>query len=527
MDHIASRSRALSLTEILQAVGEFLSLGQRANAMQINAFWKASLMPLIYRDIELSYVLTRDDMGSRYVNFPPFAILAENSHHIRSATVIGYPQGQTNVEFFGLRCNFLKKFTWRLTGDSEDLVEPVLWDSMVEFLKMNQSELRYITIGCQCENMKGFWKSLAVEPFLMLKSLSIKNGNSIVDGETGMMIWEACRGLETLELNIRGELAQSVMSVKDDMDGAKTRIEELRGSSGSKRRAIDDLDESFLFPRMKAFKGSRIKSHDGAWLSVMKQCPNLELIQIGNNKQLLPGLLEATTSAEIWPNLNSMELSFPGMTDKCVADLVLSINKSFHQGQGSEAFCGKERHLKSFRGSANVGRLAIDALLSHGHLGGLECLDIFTPYTRSIDLLVILTSCPGLKTFRANKIFAADIQCTPSQPWVCLRLESWDVGIDMDLKKWSRPVGIASDPTMKELQDACLEQLGRLTELRVLMVCGQTHSKIAVGMRLKISCGLEQLARLQKIETISSAGAMKEDLAWMYRHWTKLNDIRL
>ncbi|KAF9096157.1 hypothetical protein BGX27_001166 [Mortierella sp. AM989] len=484
----------------------------RTNASQVNSHWQTSRKPLVYRDIEISYVLQMNNMMEMvYRNVPSVAVMEAHSQYIRSLAIIGKPRNQEAIEIFDIQCSGLETFIWRPDHSDNSRVSKNLWSPMIEFLTDNQSELRSITIGYQYANPMEFWKTLAAEPFPMLKSISIKNTYTTVDAETGIMICEACRGLESLELDIRGEVAQSVMSVKSDMDTANARTQELRGPSVPKRRATENLGEKFLFPR----------------LSMMKQCPSLELIQIGDNEGLLLELLEATSTAEIWPNLNSMELAWPAMTDRRVAELVLSINRSFYQGQGSELFQGKERLLESFQSSAKVGSLSIHALESYGHLAALEFLDISSTYTRSVSILVVLTSCPRLKSLKAVKVHAADIQREINQPWVCLCLESWNDGLEMGLSDWRRPAGITSDPTMEELQEACFEQIGRLSELRTLELCGQGQNRVAMGIRLKLESGLGRLSRLQGLKKLAIEAVQmgNDDVAWMSVNWTKVVEL--
>ncbi|KAF9358181.1 hypothetical protein BGX34_009038 [Mortierella sp. NVP85] len=158
------------------------------------------------------------------------------------------------------------------------------------------------------------------------------------------------------------------------------------------------------------------------------------------------------------------------------------------------------------------------------------------PSSRPVDdvsawVQEVLESCPSLKSINAKIITAQDMM--KGKPWVCLRLEEFNVMINMEFKERTLERG-PKRPKYTEAEEyqcrAVYEQLGRLTQLRRLnMFCFPWPPRPdIVPLPLELRMGLGQLSRLKGMEMVGFYGSQDMrmvDLEWMLQHWPHLQNL--
>ncbi|KAK3823425.1 MAG: hypothetical protein J3Q66DRAFT_366571 [Benniella sp.] len=116
----------------------------------------------------------------------------------------------------------------------------------------------------------------------------------------------------------------------------------------------------------------------------------------------------------------------------------------------------------------------------------------------------VLESCPSLKSIDAKIITAQDIM--KGKPWVCLRLEEFNVMINMEFKGRTLERGPKRPKYTEDEEHQCravYEQLGRLTQLKSLDMFhyrGRSRAETTVSLPLELRMGLGQLCRLKNME---------------------------
>ncbi|KAF9345870.1 hypothetical protein BGX26_002658 [Mortierella sp. AD094] len=551
-------SHALNLPELLQGISQYLSASETAASARVCKSWHGSLQPLVFRDVHISFERSQDKTLKPSKRNPPVKVLRKNSKSIRSITVIGRPSGRGRIEYFSLRkCTALERLVWKSNEEAFNPVPNCQWNSVIDFILANRSRLRHITIEYHHATSTRFWEALARNPIPSLKSLSIKNYG--FDDGSAPHLWKVCRFVDSLSLELGNcwGLAQYLAAICDDPNAAARKLQEeiddeLQEEQGGEsvetidrclgqRHSIDvgdqyNSDENFLFPRAKSLRlpslGDLIEGEE--WLDLMKQCPKLETIRCGVNYPWASGsargLCEALSSKSVWPNLNSMSFQFTNITDETLAETILSLNQD-HTDQHSTFSDRPSRPLKSLEVLGNsFGRASMDALRYHHHLESLEDLYLVSEGFTSIDVLTILTSCPRLKSFNAPMLDAAEVVRARDRPWVCLDLEIWvaDILIVSEDNTPPSPTSKASTtPQEAEMQEACLEQLGRLHKLKVLKIHERSNVSEVQTISLVLSKGLERLAGLRLLEEVSFGGIQPEDedRNWVTAHWKNLKKV--
>lgn len=136
-----------------------------------------------------------------------------------------------------------------------------------------------------------------------------------------------------------------------------------------------------------------------------------------------------------------------------------------------------------------------------------------------VELLELATLCPSLKILSANKITFDGIYQDVYQPWVCTRLRKLNTRLLLidpaeDMKDRS---------DMNKVARELMAQLGTMTELQKLGLnfCYgvQCSSSPLLQLALGVENGLEQLARLSRLESFTIRGlfhrAGEVEVIWM------------
>lgn len=137
---------------------------------------------------------------------------------------------------------------------------------------------------------------------------------------------------------------------------------------------------------------------------------------------------------------------------------------------------------------------------------------------------VILSSCPLLTSLQATRLSPSHI--INGEPWVCSNLRTLKIEI---------VIGGQSMDTIRSQSRAIFVRLSQLEKLRHLEIreaggLTSTASRVcSQGLDLRLASGLGQLWTLKNLRcldfgyTIQNMSA--EDIAWMRKHWTRLEHV--
>ncbi|KAG0100541.1 hypothetical protein BGZ93_010864 [Podila epicladia] len=137
---------------------------------------------------------------------------------------------------------------------------------------------------------------------------------------------------------------------------------------------------------------------------------------------------------------------------------------------------------------------------------------------------VILSSCPRLTNFQATQL--RPYQLINGEPWVCSNLRTLKIEIVIN--------GQSMDTIRCQSRAIFgrLSQLEKLTHLEIHEAGGLTSAASRVysqGLDLRLESGLGQLWTLKNLQyldfgyTVQNMSA--EDIAWMRKHWTRLEHV--
>ncbi|KAF9320096.1 hypothetical protein BG003_007267 [Podila horticola] len=137
---------------------------------------------------------------------------------------------------------------------------------------------------------------------------------------------------------------------------------------------------------------------------------------------------------------------------------------------------------------------------------------------------VILSSCPRLKSLQTTHLKPSDI--IDGQPWICLGLRTLKIEI---------VIGGQSMNTVHNESRAIFERLSRLEKLEHLEIheaggLASIASRVySQGLDLRLQSGLGQLSTMKDLRYLNFGYMVQnmsaEDIAWMRKHWTRLEHV--
>ncbi|KAF9110459.1 hypothetical protein BGX27_006306 [Mortierella sp. AM989] len=540
-------SKALNLGEFLQGVGSFLRNTDLIKACTVSKFWQKNLQPLLYDSIQVYYpdsyisAAYKPNKAKEDSRLPSIEIFNANAGRIRSLVITNKP-GDDIIEYYHIRgCTNLERFEWRDWRGDESCNEQQ-WDSMIDFLKENGSRIKHISIQYKQPDVLRFWKVVTLDLSSTLRSLEL--GFGVTDEKDVPWAYMACKDLmeltfscsnfpdcllsDYLDPTARAEKLLETLRNENSPSDSES-ITRLESSIASRRNTVDDY---YLFPITKYLKLSLWEGNNDARLSILKQCPKLERFnffdeyegdEIANDLEY-----KALSTPATWPNLNSMELVGSGATEDTLKDFLKAWNARYFDELDDNPSIESKMLLKSLQTSAYMGPSCWEILYDRGHYKTLERIELTSIKVGSLDILIILATCPHLKSITAPVIHAADIEKTKNHPWACADLEKFDINIETDLERWETEFQENSMPTTEQMEEATIEQLGRLHQLQSLLVCWPRYAYISKGIRLTLGKGLERLSHLKKVERVAVADRIvaSRDLEWMKKTWVDLEYVK-
>ncbi|KAF9355499.1 hypothetical protein BGX34_010435 [Mortierella sp. NVP85] len=148
------------------------------------------------------------------------------------------------------------------------------------------------------------------------------------------------------------------------------------------------------------------------------------------------------------------------------------------------------------------------------HFSNIRILEL-QPNDNSVATIAqeVMSSCPLLEQLMVPRIDAALI--AEGKPWVCLKLESLNIGLKFD------------PSTLSRIQPLVLNQLSRLTRLQEIFIWGnKDEENPGATVDLRLERGLDKLATLKSLRIVClSDGTQKmndQEIDWMVEHWTSL-----
>ncbi|KAG0326523.1 hypothetical protein BG000_001353 [Podila horticola] len=222
-----------------------------------------------------------------------------------------------------------------------------------------------------------------------------------------------------------------------------------------------------------------------------------------------------------WHLANLNESPIQLLMNQCFNIQHLDLCLSVRAGSWVEIFRAS-KGLVSVRVSGSaLSRLSQEAL-EENHCATLQSFSVIS-YTSELSLPSLLARCPNLRTLEAPGYFldVAEVETWDLTMWVH-KLETLQLSLNIENRwaLWDKTPGRVE----KARQKIC-QAIGQLVNLRRLLI-GQYSAKKAA---LRLGHGLEHLAGLTKLESLTLWGASKQvqecDVQWMVDHWPALASL--
>ncbi|KAK3805524.1 MAG: hypothetical protein J3Q66DRAFT_445832 [Benniella sp.] len=319
---------------------------------------------------------------------------------------------------------------------------------------------------------------------LFCKTLSEHSNITSLDLEDVMIkvevvstFWEACRNLESLNMNNVFFEGESV-----------------------------PVPKNVIFHRLH-----RLNTHGGGWtswmtLDLISHCPKLESFKLVGHAFVVHVLISHPVRMDRWPEAHTL-LSVRHPQDTELGSILEGIGNCC----GNITYFSPSRF--SFRSQA-FKKLSI-------HFGTLVTLYLHRslPITGA-NIMDILCSCLKLEVLKVRSISSRDI--AKGGPWICQQLRELDICFHVG-------------ETEQHLQRLVFERLSTLVRLTSLDVSGLVKDGGSDGLlEFRLECGLRQLQSLQELRTLqfgyrSFTGQTQrlgiDDIEWMVGNWKKLECI--
>ncbi|KAF9585438.1 hypothetical protein BGW38_002396 [Lunasporangiospora selenospora] len=240
--------------------------------------------------------------------------------------------------------------------------------------------------------------------------------------------------------------------------------------------------------------------------ALASRCPNLIELSVADYSNSILSAIERTVLPKC-RNLSTLVVNCSETTSQSRASFFKKLPPMKHFGM-SERFFKPTRNEK--------------LPFSQEHFHALVHIDLkWCGWARSTTVQELLSSCPNLQSFKAERLSGRDIEY--GDPWVCLRLEElWVAFIDVEvpsLGSWTPRPGI-----YRQLQR--LERLQIFDQYMHLPEMSKEHSD---RLDFRLGFGLEHMAihrRLRKLRTGTSRQELSvKDIKWMIQAWPELEEV--
>ncbi|KAF9199262.1 hypothetical protein BGZ49_010656 [Haplosporangium sp. Z 27] len=589
---------ALDLPEIRSLIGSFISRPDILHCALVCKSWHSTFAPLLWRETTILSAYSQN--WTFAASPPPRSLFHSHAHLIRSLAYVG---GPISAEEISLGDNCYQLVHLRLTAavsrsstkangralnlsaqgtewswldyqdtedakdtgntsndDSDDGIEDDVrsnrtwkddlsgdkaWRRLAELVRRNQNTLRTLSIVltspppstiptrefwenvAECFPSQSFTKSARMTGF-HLSGREIKL-------EDLMLIWGAAMPyLRTAQFSkclVEYEPWIQFVGSSDVIAGMGAEFRtasELRHLELQEIRGMDPETQFAVFiakcPKLKTLEWSIHRSHVGTTWGLSSDIVHYLDPQSQHRRLELESLIIVS------------ERETKAIPDRLLATLL-------------EHTCSSILRTLTLK-AISVGELTLHSLRSHfNHLHTLDlglCSGVTSTYVQQI-----LSSSPEIRRFTANVIHAQDIRT--GDPWVCLKLESLSIFIDLSHSSFYSGSGgesaaqsdletaqTSDNPSRPTTSDLCphqvvFEQLSKLTCLEHLDL-GRKHHLSSRGTHVetlhwRLGSGLGRLSTLTKLAGIylSNSHTMnmsKNAVIWMINHFPKLERVQ-
>ncbi|KAF9353288.1 hypothetical protein BGX34_011651, partial [Mortierella sp. NVP85] len=416
---------------------------------------------------------------------------------------------------------------------------PDYWECCQALVKRNSPRLRSLRLtNCDGKPQSGWGLMTECLQYQNLRSLSLIRGS--FKKKRIEIFWRICQNLESLELESvymrlipHKPKSSSSADAKNETSLGYSETKEPLPPIDSQEYSQTTTSTNVRLPKMrrlvlnKLFHTEPLQQLD----FLISVCPMLKTLEWTLPPVSLP-VKEFTDylAAMTWPELESITIkdARKNMTDEeyeailRAAPRPLKVLDLPHCRLGTDSFnLLRQNHFKTLT-KVNLFQAKNSTLYSSSRPE-----DDVSEWVQEV-----LESCPSLKSIVARIITAQDI--TNGQPWMCHRLEEFQVMIDMEFEERALERGRKRPKYTEDQENKCravYRQLGRLHQLKKLDMfhCSwRPGFKVITPPPLELRVGLAQLSGLKDIELISFYGSQDMrmvDLQWMLQHWPHLKEI--
>ncbi|KAK3837699.1 MAG: hypothetical protein JOS17DRAFT_731635 [Linnemannia elongata] len=497
-----TNNKLIKEDSVLRSLHLHLAKSELQQLALVNKAWNTAFQPILWRYLSFSHgYSTLNDNTHEYTK-----VILKNAAHIERFYFRGCPNPATFLLFFS-PCRNLRSFDCHL---QYELPQDAF--ACLNIVEQNQGLASFFIDGIPIKRLGVAQKFLQVlSHHAGLRRLEFKSADSKISEHLFKAILQSVPPtLQTLDLKWSIE-------IQDDNDF------EFRDDHvtlpGWTNNGIKTLE---LNKALTGYEHSVI-------LPFLRHCVRLDNFRPPPQLPVECGPVLTTTLREHCPSLSRVLISNQDH-DSVIASVV----------NGSQAL--NEFRIRHYGSVASEMTMALVAQAAYLHTIEFG-VGIFV---RSGDIQLILSHCPGLKTFEIEDWqedgheSLLEIKDMVSSPWVCLGLRvltlpiGSDYGVDAEEQdeEWGR--------RRQDVVTKAYRQLGALTELRMLSfgleVPRENSAQFSLDAKGKkdfdftLASGLDHLKGLKKLWRLDVAGLqhrMREtELRWIDANWPDLRDFR-
>ncbi|KAF9910541.1 hypothetical protein EC991_006359 [Linnemannia zychae] len=484
---------ALQLFEIKSHIRNFLKVKDLKQCILVCRDWWFTFEPLICREVGITYYLPDplfgprgppaddDDEAWEQLNYDQEdAIIPRQPsafslvrHRLQVRCIDSYAQILSPIPFRNLRTVVL------ISGSLSDQ-DLTPW---TQFLRGCRESLQELELGgYRVLPLANFWKTLMDLP--RLRSLMIVRG-WLEEKEQIVAFWKLCSKLESLKI-------RSVHFPNVWCDNYSYPVPDL---SNMKELLLWNMEMQFdRQARIVAQCGQLQRLLWKGAFNSYKRAPDTT-----------PLFLDFVSSGRLF-NLKAVKLEHGSA---CMAEKVLS------------AWLKKVDCAQGMPWSPKI------LSMVHEHVPRLTELNVEDSADHSSRcILLLLASCPHLRTATVPPMKVSEMVALSPQGWPCTGLRRLSVRFEMD-----EVLGMDRGESNRFV----LQLLSTLTELEVLILFSDRYSKCAVPsepdekeLKMCLASGLDILAGLKYLRGLALPDRQpwtRAELDWVKEHWTRLTDL--
>ena len=421
-----------------------------------------------WRDIFLSHRwrIIRIELGSTAPVGPSDEALYKHRHFLQDLKIYGYLT--EFMQYPNLRkldvALFVNEYMYE-----QGIRENVQWDLINNYPLLDHLIVSFVNVGPRlCR---------AISEHSRIRHLRLYATGTKEEDQT--IVWEACRNLESLELD---------------------RYHFKNGSTSVPKDAVFDRMRKLNFRNIEFVSASE-------QAELVFHCPRLEILEWRLPDSITAQIMIShPTRKDRWPQVEESSRNPRYLQDIELASVLEGIGNCI----------GKITDLKLSH--TTFGLEACKALGSH--FSTLVKLRLDYMSATSSALRDVLCSCPKLESLQAHTILAKDV--AEGGPWVCEQLR--ELITCFRVKQ-----------TEQDLQPLVFERLSKMVRLTTLVMGNSFDDGSGDGvLEFRLDCGLGQLANLRELESIGFHRGIKteqrqrlemKDVEWMIENWKKLRTV--